>query len=167
MRIREERVEDRDLIRSLHTQAFGTAAEADLVDALRDSGVPCISLVAWENHELRGHILFTPVALSGHADLKLMGLAPMAVMPAYQRRGIGSRLVGAGLERCAARDYDAVVVLGHPDFYPRFGFEPSIHYAITSEYDVPDEAFMIRELRAGVLRDVSGIIRYHPLFAGF
>lgn len=165
MRIREERAADRDLIRKLHIQAFETVLEADLVNALRDSSVPCISLVAEENNEVRGHILFTPVTLIGHVDLSLMGLAPMAVTPAYQRRGIGSRLLEAGLELCAARNCDAVVVLGYPDFYARFGFVSSVRYAITSEYDVPDEVFMIRELRAGVLRGKSGIVRYHPLFA--
>ena len=165
MRIRKENEFDGDGIRNLHTLAFKTSAEADLVNALKSSGVPGISLVAEENNELCGHILFTPVELSGHADLKLMGLAPMAVIPAYQRQGIGSRLVEAGLEQCAEQDYDAVVVLGHPEFYPRFGFAPAVRYAIRSEYDVPDEAFMIRELREGTLRDVSGTIRYHPVFA--
>jgi putative acetyltransferase len=94
-----------------------------------------------------------------------MGLAPMAVLPAEQRRGVGSALVQAGLDRCRQLPCGAVVVLGHPAYYPRFGFSPASRFGVTCEYDVPDEVFMAMELEPGFLRDKPGTIRYHPAFA--
>jgi putative acetyltransferase len=94
----------------------------------------------------------------------LAGLAPMAVRPDWQKKGVGSRLVEEGLKRCKQSGYGAVVVLGHPDYYPRFGFSPSVNYGIESEYDVPVEVFMVKELRDGALDDCTGRIRYHKAF---
>lgn len=164
-RIRKATDFDKGRIWELHARAFETIAEADLVNTLGNSGIDCISLIAEADGKLCGHILFTPVSLGEHSDLKLMGLAPLAVTPSHQRQGIGSRLVRAGLEQCRAKNYDAVVVLGHPAFYPRFGFVSSVRYGIRSEYAVPDEVFMVLELREGALRGKSGIIRYHAAFA--
>ena len=96
----------------------------------------------------------------------MMGLAPMAVAPARQRGGIGSALVRAGLERCREMGAAAVVVLGHPDFYPRFGFLPAARLGLSCEYDVPAEAFMAMELEPNGLRGAAGIVSYHPAFAG-
>jgi len=107
----------------------------------------------------------SPVMLAGHGGLALMGLAPMAVVPARQRQGIGSALVRGGLDRCRQCACDAIVVLGHPEYYPRFGFAPASAFGLTSEYDVPDEVFMVLELKQGVLRGKSGVIRYHAAFA--
>jgi putative acetyltransferase len=94
-----------------------------------------------------------------------MGLAPMAVLPARQRQGIGSALVRDGLGRCRELGYEAVVVLGHPGYYPRFGFVPASRFGIGCEYDVPAEVFMALELVPGALRGKPGTIRYHPAFA--
>jgi putative acetyltransferase len=166
MVIRSERAGDVAAIRAVNRAAFDTPTEADLVDALREQAPAAIlSLVADEGGAIAGHILFSPVTLSGDTDVKIMGLAPMAVRPDAQRRGIGSALVRAGLERCAQADYDAVVVLGHADYYPRFGFAPASRFAIASEYDVPDEVFMALELKPAALAGRSGTIRYHPAFA--
>lgn len=88
----------------------------------------------------------------------------MAVLSQYRNKGIGSKLVIAGLERCRSLGYDAVVVLGHPDYYPTFGFEPSVRYGIKSEYDVPDDVFMIMELVPGSLKNHNGVIKYHEFF---
>lgn len=95
-----------------------------------------------------------------------MGLAPMAVLPSHQRRGIGSALVRAGLQHCRQLGIGAVAVLGHPDYYPRFGFRPSTRFGISSEYDAPAEAFMVLELQEGYLAGRSGVIRFHPAFRG-
>jgi putative acetyltransferase len=118
-----------------------------------------------EGGTIVGHIMFSPVSLSGHPGLKIMGLAPMAVAPEQQRKGIGSALVRAGLERCKQLGFGAVVVLGHPRYYPRFGFSPSTRFGIKCEYEVPEEVFMVQELQPGYLRSVSGTIKYHAAFS--
>lgn len=164
VRIRPEAAADRAAVHALNSAAFGQAAEADLVDALRDeAGV--ISMVAEAEAQLVGHILFSPVILAGHERLAMAGLAPMAVSPDRQRQGVGSALVHAGLEACRRAGYGAVVVLGHAEYYPRFGFAPAAGQGIGCEYDVPPEAFMLLELQPGYLRGASGTIRYHPAFA--
>lgn len=164
MLIRAEEQNDRDAVRAVNISAFETSTEADLVDALRKQAHPTVSLVAVDDKTVIGHILFSPVTLSGRPDLPIMGLAPMAVRPEHQRRGIGSALVRAGLEQCKLLGFGAVIVLGHPTYYPRFGFVPSTRFGIGCEYDVPEEVFMILELQPGFLQSASGTIRYHPAF---
>ena len=134
------------------------------MDIIRKEANPIISLVADEDGAVVGHILFSPATLNGHAQLKIMGLGPMAVLPAQQRKGIGSMLVRAGLEKCKQLGYGAVIVLGHSGYYPRFGFTPSDRYGICCEYDVPTEAFMVIELQADYLKGARGTIKYHPAF---
>lgn len=165
MTIRPERATDIAAVRAVNLAAFETSTEADLVDALREQAAPIISLVADVAGSIVGHILFSPVTLSGHTELKIMGLAPMAVLPAEQRRGFGSALVRTGLEGCQLLGYGAVIVLGHPEYYPRFGFVPASRFDLSSEYEVPDEVFMALELESGFLRGRSGTIRYHAAFA--
>jgi len=164
MLIRAEEDRDRDAVHGVNASAFETPVEADLVDALREHARPLVSLIAEGNGAIVGHIMFSPVSLSGHPALKLMGLAPMAVAPDHQRKGVGSALVRAGLERCRQLGFGAVVVLGHPAYYPRFGFSSSARFGIGCEYDVPEEAFMVVELEAGFLRGASGTIQYHAAF---
>lgn len=167
MNIREERPIDAERVRIVHLAAFETSTEADLVDALRSHAAPIVSLVAEEDASIVGHILFSPVTLLGVHTPTLMGLAPMAVAPARQRQGIGSSLVVEGLERCRRINAAAVVVLGHPEYYPRFGFVPSSRLSLRCEYDVPENVFMVRELHDGALNGFSGTIQYHPVFANF
>lgn len=165
MKIREETSTDFEGVWELNAAAFETEVEANLVNLLRESGISYISLVAEQNEKIVGHILFTPVALEGdNSGIKLAGLAPMAVLPNLQKQGIGSRLVAEGIERCKSMGFDTIVVLGHPEYYPRFGFVPSVNYNIVSEYDVPDEAFMILELTKGCLTGKQGKIKYHEAF---
>jgi putative acetyltransferase len=166
MLLRSERFEDAAAIRAVNAAAFETSAEAELVDILRAQAAPLVSLVAEQAGAITGHILFSPVTLAGAPELAIMGLAPMAVLPAEQGRGVGSALVRAGLERCRQLGCGAVVVLGHADYYPRFGFVRASRFGVGCEYDVPDELFMALELEPGSLRGKSGKIRYHPAFAG-
>jgi len=166
--IRPEAKEDFSTIRQLIREAFDTDAEANLVDALRKSNAEIISLVAEYRDTVVGHIFFSKVAIDGECpDIKICGLAPMAVLPEYQRQGIGSQLVNRGDEACRKAGFSAVIVLGHAQFYPRFGFEPSVNYKIKSEFDVPDEVFMIKELQRGTLVNCSGTIKYHDAFKQF
>jgi len=164
MRIRVEKEIDRVAVHAVNVAAFETPAEAELVDVLRERAQPVISMVAEENGSIVGHIMFSPVHLSGHRGLKIMGLGPMAVMPEYQNRGIGSALVTTGLKKCKEMGNIAVVVLGHPDFYPRFGFSPSSKFGIDSEYDVPEAYFMAMELRLNSLNGKTGKVTYHKAF---
>jgi len=164
MLIRAEERKDRAAVHAVNVSAFDTSDEADLVDALRDQALPLVSLIAEDNGAIVGHIMFSPVSLAGQPSLKIMGLAPMAVAPKHQRKGIGSALVRAGLDQCAQLGFGAVVVLGHPAYYPRFGFSSSARYGIGCEYDVPEEVFMVVELQDGFLRGASGKVKYHAAF---
>jgi len=162
--IRPEQPEEITDIRHVNLAAFGAAVEADLVDALRQHAQPFLSLVAVEADEVVGHIAFSPVTLVQHPDLRIAGLAPMAVLPSRQRQGIGTSLVRAGLHESVRLGFEAVVVLGHAGYYPRFGFQAASSLGLASEYNVPDDAFMALELRPGALHGYSGTIRYHPSF---
>ncbi len=160
--IRQEQPEDVAMIHHVVHQAFGQAAEANLVDALRRNGKAKISLVAEDNGRVIGHILFSEVTLEG--QLTGIGLAPMAVSPERQNEGIGSRLVEEGLKRCREAGYLFAVVLGHPEFYPRFGFVRASLFGLKSEYNVRDEAFMALELAKGSLAGFAGMVKYQPEF---
>jgi len=164
IRIRLEEPKDYMAVHAVNEAAFETSAEANLVDALREGANPVISLVAEDDEEVVGHIMFSPVRLSGYADLKIMGLAPMAVEPGHQRKGVGSELVRVGLEKCKELGAGAVVVLGHSWYYPRFGFLPSVRYGIHCEYKVPEDVFMVLELQPGYLQGASGLIKFHRAF---
>ncbi len=165
MNIRSEQPADHDAVRLINTAAFESPAEANLVDALRSNASPLISLVAESDQaEIVGHILFSPATLAEHPDDLIMGLAPMAVTPARQRQGIGSALVREGLEQCSQLGALAVVVLGHPAYYPRFGFAPASRLNIDSDYDVPDDVFLAMELQPGAMSGKAGRIEYHEAF---
>jgi len=163
MVVRTETERDHAAVHTVNTRAFGRPEEAQLVDVLRRRTHPHVSLVAEDNDEIVGHILFTPVSLADYDGL-IMGLAPMAVVPSRQRMGIGSALVQAGLEHCGKIEAAAAVVLGHPSFYPKFGFFPASAFGLSCEYDVPAESFMARELRVGALRSASGTVSYDAAF---
>jgi putative acetyltransferase len=164
--IRAEQEKDWVRVRTLNASAFETPAEAELVDALRRQARPIVSLVADEGGEVVGHIMFSPVSLSGYPDRRIMGLAPMPVASERQRRGIGGLLVRGGLEQCRQLGFGAVVVLGHPEYYPRFGFSPAARFGIRCEWDTAAEAFVLMELLPGYLRGVSGTAKYHAAFSG-
>ncbi|WP_376694932.1 GNAT family N-acetyltransferase [Wenzhouxiangella sp. EGI_FJ10305] len=163
--IARERASDIPMIHAVHAEAFETDAEARLVDRLREQAEPFLSLVARFGDVVVGHVLFTPARLAGKGKAGLLGLAPMAVLPAFQRRGIGGRLIEQGLS--AARDLGArgVVVLGHADYYPKFGFQPAAEFDLSNEFGAPAENFMALELVPGGLAEVSGRVHYHPAFS--
>jgi putative acetyltransferase len=164
--IREEQPEDVAAIRAVNEEAFGQPAEARVVDTLRGACEGWLSLVAVDGGTVVGHVLFSPVTIDGHDSLTGgMGLAPVAVLPGCQRRGIGSRLVRAGLAELRSRSCPFVIVLGHSEYYPRFGFEPASRYGLSSQWDgVPDEAFMVLVFDEPALKNVSGIARYRTEF---
>lgn len=169
MLIRTEKKSDRAAVYRINTAAFERCAEAELVETLRECVQPLISLVAEVDAAVVGHIMFSPVCVSADSRLRPMGLAPMAVAPAYQRQGIGSALVRAGLERCKALACSAVVVLGHPAYYPRFGFLPASRFGLRCEYNVPDEVFLAMELESGIFERCihNGqrcVVKYHAAF---
>jgi putative acetyltransferase len=163
--VRDEGCGDEDQVRRVNELAFGRPGEAALVDALR-GGSDTISLVAVSRATVIGHILFTRVRVETSAGtFPAAGLGPMGVTPGWQRQGVGSALVRAGVEACRHRDEDAIVVLGHVDFYVRFGFVTASTRGLRLEPSVPDEAFMVLELRPGARGGRPGIVRYHPAFS--
>jgi len=164
MRIRSEEPEDVEGIVDVNLAAFPTAAEAHLINALRHEATPFVSIVAEEDGVVLGHISFSPTTLECSDTLRIMGLGPLAVMPARQRQGIGSALVRAGLDACRQLGAGAVVVVGHPGYYPRFGFLPASRFGLKCLYDVPDEVFMAVELEPGALQHKTGTVAYHAAF---
>lgn len=163
--IRTETSDDHDAIFDVHTVAFPTDAEARLVSALRAGGKAVVSLVAEADATVVGHVLFSPVRVEPSPGASLgVGLAPLAVHPALQRRGIGARLVRSGLEACRRARFGFVVVLGEPRYYHRFGFRRALTEGLANEYGV-DEEFMVLALRPGALIGASGVVRYGPEFA--
>ncbi len=163
--IREETAVDIPSIHQINTAAFGRMGEADLVDKLRQRGAFTLSLVAVADEQLVGHVLFSPVVIEGDCGIwTAVALGPVAVLPDYQNRGIGDQLIRAGLAACLERGDDVVAVLGHPNYYPRFGFVPSVKHGIKSEYDVPDEVFMVAELCERALAGRKGVVRYAAEF---
>ncbi len=161
--IRQEIAADATAIRTVLEQAFGRPAEADLVEALRCRDKLALSLVAIANGSIVGYIAFSPVTI-GTSAIAALGLAPVAVLPAYQRRSIGSQLVCQGLAACQQAGYEVVTVLGHANFYERLGFEIASNYEIWFSEDVPIEAFRVKALRSGALRGKGGKVGYQPQF---
>ncbi len=163
--IRPEIPEDVDSISYVNEQAFGQESESELIEKLRNRGVLTISLVALQDGETVGHIAFSPVVIeSGLSSFEAIALAPMAVLPAHQRKGIGGQLVRAGLEECRRLGHEIVVLVGHLDYYPRFGFVPAKPKGIECEFEVPEEAWMILELQEGALARRRGTVRFQPEF---
>ena len=163
--IRQEHATDipaiHNVVQQAFQQAFGSIAEAKLVNLLRANGKAIVSLVAMEHDQIVGHILFSEVTIG---DTSIIGLAPLAVLPSHQKQGIGALLTTAGIEACRSAGYAAMVVLGHPEYYPCFGFVPASRFGIKSEYNVRDEVFMAMELESGALTNCAGVAKYQAEF---
>lgn len=154
---------DRPAIRRVHLDAFPTPEEADLVDRLLDNCAERLSIVALDGDDVVGHVLFTPAIADD--GTKGLGLAPLAVLESHQRRGVGQALTTRGLARARSAGYPFVLVLGHPEYYPRFGFRPASSYGVECPYPgVPDDAFMLLAIDTASTSRVSGVIRYRPEF---
>ena len=163
--IRREKPEDIDPVYQINEQAFGSKVEPELVNNLRKRNVVTLSMVAELDDRIVGHILFSPVTVeSDCSSFEAISLAPMAVLPKYQYQGIGSQLVRVGLEECRRLGHEIVVVLGHSDYYPRFGFIPAKPKGIDCEFEAPDEAWMVLELQEGALTGRSGTVKFQPEF---
>ena len=159
--VREEGPDDLAAIREVNDRAFDQPLEGRIVDALRAHGAVRLSLVAEVERRVVGHILFSPVTSAGADGL---GLGPMAVTPEQQRRGVGAALIDAGLARLRAAGCPFVVVLGHHEYYTRFGFVPASRYGMRCEWDVPDESFMVHVLDPAATAAAAGQIGYRPEF---
>ena len=175
LRVRAETVCDADSIKTTTIRAFseselGYHGEADLIDRLRRSCPETVSLVAEVKGQVVGHILLSPVVIVAPGaresrELSGMGLAPMSVLPEFQRQGIGSQLVESGLRTVREAGHPFVVVLGHAEYYPRFGFVPASRWGISSEYaEVPEDTFLICVFSESDLTNVRGIAKYRPEF---
>ena len=163
--IREEQSLDITPIREVHIEAFGQSLEAEIVDQLRQNCNDLLSLVAVLENQVVGHILFSPATIESQGrNVSGMALAPMAVLPEYQRQGIGSELVKAGLARQRNNQCPFVLVLGHAEYYPRFGFESASLYGIRSKWEVPEEVFMILVLKETEMKGISGVAKYRQEF---
>jgi putative acetyltransferase len=163
--VREETPEDYSAIREINRLAFGGDAESILVDRLRKDGCVVVSLVAADDGRVAGHILFSELSLNtNRGAIAAIALAPVAVLPARQRSGIGSTLVRAGLESCRRRGKTVVAVLGHPEYYPRFGFSAELAKRLHGPYSDAGDAWMALELTPGALDGVEGQVRYPAAF---
>ena len=163
--IRPETAEDYAAIREVTLLAFGQEVEAQLVEDLRrlSDFIPDLSLVAVRGEQVVGHILFSPMAIETEKGaVPALSLAPVSVRPECQNQGVGSQLVREGLKRCRSLGHEVVVVVGHPDYYPRFGFSSARAKGLEASFEVPDEAFLVLELAPGALDGIAGVIKYPP-----
>ena len=166
MIIRQEKPGDINDIHALNELAFGQPQEANIIDKVRVNCDNLLSLVAIENEKVVGHVLFSPVEIEGQQGImRGMGLAPMAVLPKIQRKGIGTQLVRSGIENLRKMQCPFIIVLGHPEYYPRFGFERASLYGIKCRWEgIPDDAFMILWLDKSTMNPVSGLAKYRDEF---
>jgi putative acetyltransferase len=163
MLVRSERPEDCAAIRLVNEEAFGRRDEADLVDRLRAQGVVLASFVAEAEGLIAGHILFSRMSIETTDKLvAAVALAPLAVIPKFQRRGIGTMLMAHGLDWLRAQNEQIVLVLGHPDFYQRFGFSTDMARFIESPFN--PKSFMALELKPHALDSIRGRVRYPDAF---
>jgi putative acetyltransferase len=161
--IREERSDDVAAVREVNRRAFGQDQESNIVDALRTNGGALLSLVGTVNGQVAEHIMYSPLTVA--ENVHGVALGPMAVVPEYQRRGIGTKLIEAGNRKIKDAGYPFIIVVGHAEYYPRFGFRSASEYGIKCEWDVPDEVFMLLVLNEAKMQGASGLAKYRHEFS--
>ncbi len=164
-----ETTKDITSIRQVVTAAFGQTSEAELIEVIRQSPnfIPELSIVAVENGDVLGHILFSAIAIKTEQEaMPALALAPLAVTPMRQHQGIGSQLVDMGLSKCRELGHRIVVIVGNPLYYERFGFQKASQFGLHSSLPFPDEVFMVLELQPGVLSNIRGTVQYPAYFEG-
>ncbi|MCB9451561.1 MAG: N-acetyltransferase [Anaerolineaceae bacterium] len=168
--VRPESALDYPVVAAIHRVAFGGGGEVNLVAAVRQSEnyIPALSLVAVLDEQVVGHILFSRCHIQGaERTVPALALAPLAMLPAYQNQAVGTALMWEGLNACRQKRHEIVIVLGHPDYYTRFGFVPASTAGIHAPFPLEDDAaFMAQGLTPGVLDGVSGMVQYPPHFDG-
>ncbi|MBV5312823.1 MAG: N-acetyltransferase [Prolixibacteraceae bacterium] len=171
--IRQETPKDHNWVVELTAKAFETMpfSEGDedkLVARLRNASgfIPELSLVAEIDHQVVGHILFTPLVIdNGQQQFKSLVLGPVSVLPEFQKQGIGGALIRAGHQKATELGFQSVILIGHPEYYPRFGYKTASSWGIKTHYELPsDDVFMAVELTEGALSKVSGIVVFPPEF---
>ena len=170
--IREEEIKDYEEVEKVIEESFKTAEftdndEHNLVTRLRKSAefIKELSLIAEDNNKIVGHILLTKAFIKdNNREYETLALAPLAILPDYQKIGIGKSLINKSIERARELGYKSIVVLGHEHYYPKFGFKKASNYGIKAPFDVPDEAYMILELTPNALNGVNGIVEYSKAF---
>jgi putative acetyltransferase len=160
--IREEHPGDVTAVRDVNRRAFGQDREGNIVEALRSNGAALLSLVATLDGQVVGHIMYSPLSVG---DTQGAALGPMAVLPERQRQGIGPHLMDTGSRTLTEAGCPFIVVVGHAEYYPRFGFRPASAYGITCEWELPDDVFMAVILDAEKMRGVAGLARYRHEFS--
>lgn len=162
-----ETEDDTTSIRAVVTAAFGRTSEANLVEAIRNSPnfIPQLSIVAKEDGDVLGHVMLSAIAIAAqNRTVPALALAPLSAIPARQHEGIGSQLVKVALTKCRELGHSIAVVLGEPQYYRRFGFQTASQFGVQAPFLVPDDAFMVLELKPGALKGVSGIVQYPTYF---
>ncbi|KUP04164.1 GCN5 family acetyltransferase [Bacillus coahuilensis m2-6] len=168
MNIRQAREQDLSQIVAVHDQAFNNKGEGKLVVGIHESDayIPKLSLVAEDEHrDIVGHLLLSKAVIVGDTgEVETLALAPVSVLPALQKKGIGSQLINVSIARARELGFQHIVVLGHSDYYPTFGFKLASKYGIQCPFPVPDEAYMVLELIPGSLKGVKGTVKYAKAF---
>lgn len=170
--IREEEIEDYEEVENVIEESFKTAEftdndEHNLVKRLRRSNdyIKELSLIAEENNKILGHVVLTKAIIKDkNRSVETLALAPLSVLPRYQKSGIGKSLMNKAIEKAKELGYKSIVVLGHESYYPKFGFKKASNYGIKAPFDVPDEAYVILELTPNALNGVNGTVQYSKAF---
>ncbi len=167
LKIRPETESDREAIYALHLSAFDGRFESELVNKIRagENFIPELSRVTINDNNVVGHILLSTIVIKkDEKEIPALALAPVGVLPEFQNRGIGSALTKNALDEARRLKHRIVVVIGHPPYYPRFGFVSATKAGLSAPFDIPDEAFMVCELAPDALKGISGMVQYPQEF---